>query len=945
MAGPFGSRAVRQENTAPWRGQSRVGIVLQAILGILGALATAAHGQQVLWNWEFNRHGDLEGWRANSHSAQTRVADGVLTTTVVDWDPILVHDVLPEPFRATPTQVVEVRIKSPVADVAELFWTGTTEGRYGGFAAEKRTPFTLRPGWQTYRVRPFWQGEGRIVKLRLDLPGVKRGEEAQQTYQIDWIRIIELGPSGPPVAADWDFADGTQGWRVDGEGALRTEDGWLVASLRPAARLIAPPVDVDAYRDVFISFQMAVETAGGREGLARGGRLFWAAAKRSGLGQLDLEVLCDGQPHVYNIPVSVESHWRGRVISLALEPLVGQGCTVRLDWFRCVPRPTGPPELEVKRFFLSDPLPRAGRPAELILQLANRGSDLARPLKIDLEVPNGVRLAEEELASRTVAGVDFHEPRTLTWRVVATRPGPATFRVRMSGPKSLEASATDTFLAAIRPLQADYVPEPRPVRGKFDVGVYYFPGWATWDRWQRIQPFPERKPVLGWYREGSPEVADWHIKWAVEHGITFFCYDWYWHQGQTRLTHALEDGLFHARYRRLLKFCLLWANHAPTRHTEEDNRKVCQFWIENYFRRPEYYKVDGRPLVVIFSVWAMKRDLGIDGTREAIELWHRMTREAGVGEVLVAGCGRPGQVLDEMKRMGFDAVTGYNWPKCGVGDRNFVPYVEVARRQFDQWWTPMAEAASMPVLVPTSPGWDSRPWHGRRAFVQTDRTPKAFEEHLRLAKRFVEETNQPRVVLIEAWNEFGEGSYCEPHKEFGFGHLDAVRRVFCPDAAGHVDLAPADVGLGPYDVGRPPMSRDAWEFNTDGDAEGWTASMGLADVTVAGGSLQARTTGRDPAFSCPVRLPARLYRTVELRMAVTGARPGDSAQLFWSTRLTATSEPASVRFPLAADGRMHNYRLKVGENSLWRGTITGLRLDPCSTENAQVAIDWVRLNP
>ena len=34
-----------------------------------------------------------------------------------------------------------------------------------------------------------------------------------------------------------------------------------------------------------------------------------------------------------------------------------------------------------------------------------------------------------------------------------------------------------------------------------------------------IFAFPERKPVLGWYDEASPEVADWQIKWAVEHGI------------------------------------------------------------------------------------------------------------------------------------------------------------------------------------------------------------------------------------------------------------------------------------------------------------------------------------------------------------------------------------------------------------------------------------------
>jgi hypothetical protein len=67
-----------------------------------------------------------------------------------------------------------------------------------------------------------------------------------------------------------------------------------------------------------------------------------------------------------------------------------------------------------------------------------------------------------------------------------------------------------------------YVPEPKPVRGPYEVGVYYFPGWTTANHWQPITPFPERRPMRGWYREGDPELADWQIKWAVEHGITFF---------------------------------------------------------------------------------------------------------------------------------------------------------------------------------------------------------------------------------------------------------------------------------------------------------------------------------------------------------------------------------------------------------------------------------------
>lgn len=901
------------------------------LLSATGAPAADMPGENVLVAWEFNTGGDLEGWATYNHVRNVQVAGGVLSVTVQDWDPFITHEVFQAPIPATPTQTIEIRMMSPVEGTAEFFWTNTTETKYEGFSPGKETMFDLRPGWHVYRVRPFWQAEKKIIKLRLDLPGIKKGMEPERNYQIDYIRIIEPGVA-ESVPANWTFARGLEGWRLEGEGRLRAASGWLEGDIEAGARLVAPATDVDAERDGFLGFVMAVDRG-------KFGRILWASDSANGLQHLDFPVIADGKPHVYNVPVSAGRMWAGKIIHIALQPSMDAPCRVKLDWLRTAPDPTGPIEIEVRRFLLSDALPRTGRPCEVTAQLANRGGKVARDVQAELFLPKGVRMVDGESRLRSVPALDYWEPQSLTWHVVGSKPGRVQLRLSVSG--DISARATDRLLPPLDLPKADYAPEPKPVRGDYDVGVYYYPGWATWDRWQPIMDYPERKPVLGWYREGSPEVADWHIKWAVEHGITFFCYDWYWHQGDQSHTHALHDGYFNARYRNLLKFCLLWANHSPTEHTPEDNVNVCKYWIDNYFKRPEYFKLNGRPLVVIFSVGAMKRDLGIDGTRRAIELWHEMTREAGVGEILVAGCGSAGQ-LEEMKQMGFDAVTGYNWPSCGAGGRNYVPYMEVARKQFDLWWMPMAEKDLMPVIAPTSPGWDARPWHRDRAFVLIDRTPQAFQEHLQLAKRFIDETGQPKVALIEAWNEWGEGSYCEPHKEYGFGHLDAVRRVFCPHAGPHQDYGPQDVGLGPYDLKTPSLTKTAWEFNTDGDAEGWGAMMGLAEFKVAGGAMQARATSNDPAFSCGVRLQAGSFSAVEVAMAVRGAASGDEAQLFWASNFQGTSESTSARVPIVADGKRHIYRFDVGKNRLWRGTIKLLRLDPCRTKGALVEVDYVR---
>jgi hypothetical protein len=144
---------------------------------------------------------------------------------------------------------------------------------------------------------------------------------------------------------------------------------------------------------------------------------------------------------------------------------------------------------------------------------------------------------------------------------------------------------------------------------------------------------------LGWYREGDPEVADWHIKWAVEHGITFFAYDWYWERGARWLEHALHDGYMKARYRHLLKFCLLWANHnAPKTSSFEDCIAVTRFWIEHYFRLPEYFTIDGKPVVIIFSPRRLTEDMGSEGVRKAFEAMRQECVNHGLKGLYLVAC-------------------------------------------------------------------------------------------------------------------------------------------------------------------------------------------------------------------------------------------------------------------------------------------------------------------
>jgi hypothetical protein len=81
--------------------------------------------------------------------------------------------------------------------------------------------------------------------------------------------------------------------------------------------------------------------------------------------------------------------------------------------------------------------------------------------------------------------------------------------------------------------------------------------------------------------------------------------------------------------------------------------------------------------------------------------------------------------------------------------------------------------------------------------------PKDFGRLLTQAQDFARtlprEELGSRMLLLDNWNEWGEGHYIAPYREYGFGYLDAVRDVFAPGAGPHQDLLPEDIGMGPYD--------------------------------------------------------------------------------------------------------------------------------------------------
>lgn len=468
-------------------------------------------------------------------------------------------------------------------------------------------------------------------------------------------------------------------------------------------------------------------------------------------------------------------------------------------------RPAAVLPAEILDFLPERSVTRVGRPVRVSVRVGNPALERAE-FAARLALPEGVALTEGLPEQRFA--LEAVQERELSWVLVSGAPLLAEVRleVRTGAAPVAQAMVPIRFLPRLDAAPGTYIPEPRPARTPLLIGAHHCPLWEA-DKpgmWAQIRKHMERVPALGFYAQENPEVSDWETAWAVEHGISFFIYCWYRaSQGgpvTTRFSSAIHEGLFRSRYAGHMKFTIMWENQSRGQAGVADEADLMQnllpYWIENYFRHPSYLKVDNRPLLFIYRPEFLIEDLG--GVPNVVRAFDRMReacRAAGFDGLYLLGeyRGLDPRHLQLMKDLGLDYTFAYCWP---------IPNNPTPQQAIDaqmSYIRKTQELGILPQVVTVSQAWSG--WHDEGTIWKIP--PPDFERLLRQARDFVSGLPPAqlgsRMLLLDNWNEWGEGHYLAPYTEYGFGYLDAVRTVFSDAPANHLDLIPEDVGLGPYD--------------------------------------------------------------------------------------------------------------------------------------------------
>jgi len=354
------------------------------------------------------------------------------------------------------------------------------------------------------------------------------------------------------------------------------------------------------------------------------------------------------------------------------------------------------------------------------------------------------------------------------------------------------------------------VPASMPRRAK--ILAYYLPqfhsfpendgwwgkGFTEWTNVARGLPrfkghYQPRVPRdLGFYTLEGTETLRRQAEIARAGGVHGFIFYYYWFNGKRLMERPIDAFLSDPSID--IPFALMWANENWTRRWDGLDSEILisqdyrvsddEFMVAEYarhFRDPRYIRLeDNRPLLAVY------RPGIIPEASTVITRWRELFRtQFDENPILVMAQGFGDS---DPNKYGLDGAIEFPPhkvagelpplnPNLTFLDDEFsglaISYDDVVTRS-------LAEAApSFPLIRGVLPSWDNDARRQGSGMVIHGSTPAKYEAWLTDIISRAGETKffGESIVVVNAWNEWAEGTYLEPDIHFGGAYLNATGRA------------------------------------------------------------------------------------------------------------------------------------------------------------------------
>ncbi|MDR1222114.1 MAG: glycoside hydrolase family 99-like domain-containing protein [Tannerella sp.] len=350
-------------------------------------------------------------------------------------------------------------------------------------------------------------------------------------------------------------------------------------------------------------------------------------------------------------------------------------------------------------------------------------------------------------------------------------------------------------------------------RGK---DLFWKEGPGEWEMIKKARPlfdghYQPKQPLWGYEPDDDPGIMEKWISAASGHKVNTFIFDWYWYDGKPFLESTVRTFTKSPNTGKM-NFYLMWANHHITGRSLnsykysvekypddtliwkgtvdwDDYKNAVAYVITHFLHQPNYLRIDGQPVFAIYRTDLLLESFGNswEETRKGLDYFRDEVKKAGFPglhlqlihdwnweEPYLLSPQAAGEktVREVTALLGINSITSYNMGQCSNDHVQNAAFAHTLREKLDA-------ALDIPVFPCVSTGFDNSPRFPDQTIKGIyNRNPESFIPLLLQAKEYADKhPDQPKIVVINAWNEWIEGSYLLPDMKYGFGYLEAVRDV------------------------------------------------------------------------------------------------------------------------------------------------------------------------
>lgn len=299
--------------------------------------------------------------------------------------------------------------------------------------------------------------------------------------------------------------------------------------------------------------------------------------------------------------------------------------------------------------------------------------------------------------------------------------------------------------------------------------------------WDRLAPYYERTPYLGYYDDGNRTAMDVQIKWLKEHAVDTLVFPFVRDDSNVGQPikrylrdYALNEGYLNCDLQNEIKFAIMLSGMDVKNISGSDDfrNNVVPYLAEHYFKSPNYSRIDNKAVIYMYTLSSFVSIFGSEeDAKTEIEYLNDYVKSLGYsGVYIIASCdSTDDSAVKSAKNIGVDATFLYSAP-------NFAGY-KTTQNAYNDISVSRARNNGLEFVPNIFMGYNDIPWRSPKICNDNTVTPREFESLLLSVKSKID-SSDCKIVSLGVWNEFGEGHYIMPSNKYGYMYLDAIEKVF-----------------------------------------------------------------------------------------------------------------------------------------------------------------------